>query len=163
MILCRKKILSQSCAEKYFSAHDCAGKNFSAHDCDWEKNSGQSESMDMGPDGLYKYTGLTHKMHRKCMICMHFLCQCSVLMRPPYDTAHCIVWWPGASFGGQAPRWYPRFTLGDLFVTTLRVKWPGASFGGQAPRWYPRFVGWAEKKEKKKGKRGAIHSGQSYK
>merc|ERR1712242_416725 len=27
--------------------------------------------------------------------------------------------------GGQAPRWYPRFTLGDLFATTLIVKWPG--------------------------------------
>ena len=60
---------------------------------------------------------------------------------------HCVVWWPGASFGGQAPRWYPRFTLGDLFVTTLRVKWPGASFGGQAPRWYPRFC-WAVPKKK---------------
>ena len=57
-----------------------------------------------------------------------------------------IVKWPGASFNGQAPRWYPRFTLGDLFVTTLRVKWPGASFGGQAPRWYPRFC-WAVPKK----------------
>ena len=110
--------------------------------------------MDMGPDGSYKYTGLTHKMHRKCMICMHFLCQSSVLMRPPYDTAHCIVWWPGASFGGQAPRWYPRFTLGDLFVTTLIVKWPGASFGGQAPRWYPRFCWAVPKRKKKKNKEG---------
>ena len=70
-------------------------------------------------------------------------------MRPTYDTGHCIVWWPGASFGGQAPRWYPRFTLGDLFVTALTVKWPGASFGGQAPRWYPRF-GWVGQKKKKK-------------
>ena len=101
----------------------------------------------MGPDGSYEYTDLTQKMHRKCMICMYFLCQSSVLMRPPYDTAHCIVWWPGASFGGQAPRWYPRFTLGDLFVTTLRVKWPGASFGGQAPRWYPRFGRVGQKKK----------------
>ena len=54
------------------------------------------------------------------------------------------------SFGGQAPRWYPRFTLGDLFATTLIVKWPGASFGGQASRWYPRFCREAKKKEKNK-------------
>merc|ERR1711884_574891 len=85
-------------------------------------------------------------------IFMYFLCQSCVLMRPTYDTGHCLVWWPGASLGGQAPRWYPRFTLGDLFVTTLRVKWPGASFGGQAPRWYPRFC-WAVPKTKKKKKR----------
>merc|ERR1712079_900260 len=80
----------------------------------------------------------TYKLHRKCIKIMHFLCQSCVLMRPTCDTGHCLVWWPSASFGGQAPRWYPRFTLGDLFVTTLVVKWPGASYNGQAPRWYPR-------------------------
>ena len=74
-------------------------------------------------------------------------------MRPTCDTGHCLVWWPGASFGGQAPRWYPRFTLGDLFVTTLIVKWPGASFGGQAPRWYPRFC-----REAKQKKLREVHS-----
>ena len=110
-------------------------------------------TVDIGPDGSYEYTGLTQKMHRKCMICMHFLCQSYVLMKPTYDTGHCLVWWPGASFGGQAPRWYPRFTLGDLFATTLIVKWPGASFGGQAPRWYPRFC-WAVPKKGKGNKKG---------
>merc|ERR1712024_175708 len=93
-----------------------------------------------------------------CIKIVYVLCQYRVLIRPTCDTGHCLVWWPGASFGGQAPRWYPRFTLGDLFVTTLIVKWPGVSFGGQAPRWYPRFC-WAVPK-KKKG--GAIHSGQWY-
>ena len=118
-------------------------------------------TVDMGPDGSYEYTDLTQKMHRKCIKTMHFLCQTRVLVRSIWIHVHCewvllflflhcVVWWPGASFGGQAPRWYPRFTLGDLFVTTLRVKWPGASFGGQAPRWYPRFgrVGQKKKKEK---------------
>merc|ERR1711884_198808 len=70
------------------------------------------------------------------------------------DTGHCLAWWPGASFDGQVPRWYPRFLLGDLFVTTLRVKWPGASFGGQAPRWYPRFCWAVPKKKEKKNKGG---------
>ena len=63
------------------------------------------------------------------------------------------------SFGGQAPRWYPRFTLGDLFATTLIVKWPGASFGGLAPRWYPRFSWAVQEKNKEK----SIHSGPGYK
>ena len=68
-----------------------------------------------------------------------------------------IIKWRGASFNGQAPRWYPRFTLGDLFATTLIVKWPGASFNGQAPRWYPlicRVPYQKIKKKKKKNRRG---------
>ena len=34
---------------------------------------------------------------------------------------------------------WPRFWLGGRLATTLTVKLPGASFNGQAPRWYPRF------------------------
>merc|ERR1712079_954593 len=61
--------------------------------------------------------------------------------------------------GGQAPRWYPRFTLGDLFATTLIVKWPGASFNGQAPRWYPLICRVPDQKIKKKKRKieGVIH------
>merc|ERR1712079_935720 len=43
---------------------------------------------------------------------------------------------------------WPYFSLGDLLTTTLIVKWPGASFGGQAPRWYPRFVDRSQKIKK---------------
>ena len=107
--------------------------------------------------GLAVRVGPVDKLHSKSIEIVHFLCQSRVLMRPTCDTGHCLVWWPGASFGGQAPRWYPRFTLGDLFVTTLIVKWPGASFGGQAPRWYPRFC-WAVPKKKKEKKIRKGHS-----
>merc|ERR1712026_476441 len=96
---------------------------------------------------------ITQDRHRKCIKIQHFLCQYRVPMRPTCGTRPCLVWWPGASFGGQAPRWYPRFMLGDLFVTTLIVKWPGASFSGQAPRWYPIFCWGAPKKKKKKKKK----------
>merc|ERR1712018_1050480 len=67
----------------------------------------------------------------------------------------CLAWWPGASLGGQAPRWYPHFRSGDLFVATLKIKWPSISLGSQAPRWYPRLYWAVPKKEKNRG--GNIH------
>merc|ERR1712024_83839 len=100
------------------------------------------------------YTGLTQKIKDFAVFSVLFVCRPHPHRQPYHHQCSPVT----VSFGGQAPRWYPRFTLGDLFVTTLIVKWPGSSFGGQAPRWYPRFC-WAAQK-KKKG--GAIHSGQWY-
>ena len=40
--------------------------------------------------------------------------------------------------------------MGGHFATTLIVKWPGASFNGQAPRWYPLICRVPYQKIKKK-------------
>ena len=53
--------------------------------------------MGMGPDGSYEYTGLTQKMHDFYAFSMSIF----FFMRPTYDTGHCLVWWPGASFGAR--------------------------------------------------------------
>ena len=48
--------------------------------------------------------------------------------------------------------------MGDLFVTTLIVKWPGASFNGQAPRWYPLICRVPYQKIKKKKRKIKGHT-----
>ena len=100
---------------------------------------------------LAMIVGPTYKWHRKCIKIVHFLCHSRVFM-----AAH--------DCKGIYSHGWPYFWLGGHLATTLIVKLPGASFGGQAPRWYPRFCREAQNKKKinHSGQR-SVHSGHLYK
>ena len=104
-----------------------------------------NQSVPVSTGRSHDNTGLTQKLHQNGAMSMLMTCNQAWLLsvQPTKSVAT-------HDCKGIYSHGWPYFWLGGHLATTLIVKWPGASFGGQAPRWYPRFCREAQKTKKGK-------------